>query len=763
MIKNIKISNCCPYDESGVEIMDCKKVNFFYGANGSGKTTISEFLRKQGSTSERYSCSEIEWESEESLPIYVYNRQFRELNFNQEDGIPGVFTLGQDAIDDRKAIELLKKDLEEKNNFLNKIKASIEEKRKERENKELKFKENAWNQILKKHEESFEKAFEGFRSNKNKFIEELIKRISDPQGSVEDKEKLLERANSLFNRKPLKMNLLNIPSEDEIESIFKIHNDDIWQQVISGSKDVGISKLINELNNSSWLHQGIKYLNKSDNICPFCQKETINSDFKEQLELFFDTKYTQSIDNMKSKLQELNGLVGSIITRLKENIEKTDEVKIGQLNIEIYDTLLSELETRLENANNKINEKIRSPEIKISWKSLGDLVNEFKSLLLEANEKINNNNRLVLKFAEEQKQLIDDVWLYCINESDSLIESYEKSMDGINKALNSMDESKKNAESKIKELDNEIKERSENLSSIQPTVDQINNMLKSYGFNSFHIEPYEDEDTEQLNKYRIMRDDGSIAANNLSEGESTFLIFLYFMQLTKGSINKDEIHKKKILVIDDPISSLDSNVLYLVSAMVKDLIRKIKNNQSDVHQLFLFTHNVYFHKEVSFIDGRTKESGDVNYWIIRKNEGISRIHEYGMKNPITTTYELLWKELREDGNISFTSIQNTMRRILENYFSMLGNKRDEHLISKFDTQEEKIICKSLLHWINDGSHDIYDDIHVDQYTDISNNYHRTFKEIFIKAGHEAHYNMMMKIDDRVKEYDIVTSRATSES
>ena len=217
------------------------------------------------------------------------------------------------------------------------------------------------------------------------------------------------------------------------------------------------------------------------------------------------------------------------------------------------------------------------------------------------------------------------------------------------------------------------------------------------------------------------------------------------MQLTRGAIDKEKVNEKKIIVLDDPISSLDSNILYLVSAMVKDLAENIKNNTSDVEQLFIFTHNVYFHKEASFIDGRTLESKDVNFWIVRKNNGVSKIQSYGMTNPISSTYELLWKELREDQEISLVSMQNIMRRIIENYFKITGQKPGDYFLSKFESQEEKLVCESLLYWINDGSHTIYDDLHIDQYSDICNIFREVFKDIFDRTGHIEHYNMMMGI------------------
>ena len=72
--------------------------------------------------------------------------------------------------------------------------------------------------------------------------------------------------------------------------------------------------------------------------------------------------------------------------------------------------------------------------------------------------------------------------------------------------------------------------------------------------------------------------DGSLVSNTLSEGEETFISFLYFMQLAFGSQDKEKVSNKKILVIDDPICSLDSNILYIVSAMIKDLIRNSINH-----------------------------------------------------------------------------------------------------------------------------------------------------------------------------------------
>lgn len=117
-----------------------------------------------------------------------------------------------------------------------------------------------------------------------------------------------------------------------------------------------------------------------------------------------------------------------------------------------------------------------------------------------------------------------------------------------------------------------------------------------------------------------------------------------------------------------------------------------------------------------------------------------------MQNPISTSYELLWKELRETTNSSLVTTQNIMRRIIENYFGMLGRGKEAFIESKFDSLEEEMICKSLFYWINDGSHVIPDDLFIDPYTDSIERYKDVFHKIFIKTGNEAHYKMMMQIE-----------------
>jgi len=94
MIERIVISNVATYGATPEELSDLKKINFVYGSNGTGKTTISRVIADSASHTH---CS-LHWRSAAPMELLVYNRDFVERNFNQPDELKGIFTLGERAI-----------------------------------------------------------------------------------------------------------------------------------------------------------------------------------------------------------------------------------------------------------------------------------------------------------------------------------------------------------------------------------------------------------------------------------------------------------------------------------------------------------------------------------------------------------------------------------------------------------------------------------------------------------------------------------------
>jgi wobble nucleotide-excising tRNase len=343
---------------------------------------------------------------------------------------------------------------------------------------------------------------------------------------------------------------------------------------------------------------------------------------------------------------------------------------------------------------------------------------------------------MVTNLADERTALAAQVWRFIVEELKAELTAYNTARTSLERArLNITDKIDKYSKEKSTKTA-EIRELEKQTTSIQPTVDGINDLLSSFGFRGFQLAK-----AASGTSYRLLRPDGSDARATLSEGEKNFVTFLYFYHLLKGSESASGMTTNRIVVFDDPVSSLDSDILFIVSNLITGLIGEVRQGHGHIKQVFVLTHNVYFHKEVTF---NPKRSGaamrEETFWVIRKLGLISKIERHP-DNPIRTCYELLWAEVRRQDRSNLT-IQNTLRRILESYFKILGGIDPNEICAKFDGND-KLACKSLLSWVNDGSHFASDDISVTTDEATVERYLKVFRAVFEKQNHMAHYKMMM--------------------
>ncbi|KAA3618721.1 MAG: hypothetical protein DWQ05_07095 [Calditrichaeota bacterium] len=733
MIQSISIKNIATFDNQGVQINDLKKVNFIYGANACGKTTISNFVHD--SSDSKFSNCSLTWQNDLLLKVLVYNKEFRVKNFGKGK-LNGVFTLGEATADQIKEIE-------KKNDELKIIKAeglqkreTLDKQKKIKEELVNSFKETTWTKVYKKNEIAFKDAFAG-SLQKESFKNKLLQEFENNNSLLETLDTLQAKAKTIFGEQPQRIDEI---SQISFDKIVEIEANEVWKRIIVGKADVDIAKLIQKLNINDWVNQGREYI--QDDTCPFCQQKTITDDFKTQIESFFDETYLNDITLLKELKQEYNIIALNIINeldRIETNQKAFSNTKLDVDKFSAYlKTLISQNTTNNEYLNNKIKEPSRSIQL-VPIKVQADLITR---LIKQANIEIKKHNEIVTNYATERSKLIKSIWKYLIEEFKTEITAFNSQKSGLEKGIENLEKQRNEKLVEYNKLDAEIKILSKNVTSIQPTINEINRILKSYGFLNFEIVPAQEEGF-----YQIQREDGSVAETTLSEGEITFITFLYYLQLTKGGISEEEVSDERVLVIDDPISSLDSNVLFVVSTLIKEIIKNIKADTGNIKQLILLTHNVYFHKEVSFIDGRTKFCSKTNFWILRKNDKITTLQSFEMDNPIQSSYGLLWQELKSGGIKSNLTIQNIMRRIIENYFKLLGKYGDDDLILKFETKEEQEICRSLISWINDGSHSINDDLYIELQDRTIDAYKKVFKDIFVLTKHEGHYKMMMNLEE----------------
>ena len=125
MIDSIHIKNVASYGETGGEIQNLKKMNFFFGANGTGKSTIARYLYNvsltEGEEDHRFAESTQNGFDSTKETIKVFDADYVSSNFYNNDSLDGVFSLNEknDVIDKEiinKEADIKRIDSDEKSN-----------------------------------------------------------------------------------------------------------------------------------------------------------------------------------------------------------------------------------------------------------------------------------------------------------------------------------------------------------------------------------------------------------------------------------------------------------------------------------------------------------------------------------------------------------------------------------------------------------------------------------------------------------------------
>ncbi len=277
-ISQISLKKVATFDENGASFKDLNSINFIYGANGSGKTTTSSFLKNlaENGIEDKFANSKIAWYNNESLKIEVYNKQFKEEQFRNSQ-VKGIFTLGKKTNENLEKIEIKKESINKENEKKIKNEASLQVLTQKKEKEEKDFADRCWEKLYKKNEEDFKETLEGFKLKK-KFKEKILgefKNNERNESEIVKLEKLKENIRIVFSKNQTKL----VPLECNLTDFDSVENHSIWEQKIVGSGDVAIADLIKRLSNEDWVAWGREYI-KDNSICPFCQKKPLLKNLK---------------------------------------------------------------------------------------------------------------------------------------------------------------------------------------------------------------------------------------------------------------------------------------------------------------------------------------------------------------------------------------------------------------------------------------------------------------------------------------------------
>ncbi len=326
---------------------------------------------------------------------------------------------------------------------------------------------------------------------------------------------------------------------------------------------------------------------------------------------------------------------------------------------------------------------------------------------------------------------------------------------------------KQTLEQKLKEqsrhLDAEIVKLNSQTVNTTKAMNDINRLIASAGFTGFKLK----EKPGAKYVYQLVREANgrdSVVNKNLSEGERHFIAFLYFYHIVMGSQADDGKRLNKIVIVDDPVSSLDSSSLFVVASLTRKMIEVCYNNyelsgeDNDKHilQFFCMTHNPYFFREISF--NRLSDYQCVTFYEIKKNvrnqtsitvcEEDEPFSDGEKRNisPVKNTYDALWYEYKHTENTETLMI--IISQILEYYFvQMVGFPNDELRRRLFKdgnfSKEDYISASAMISMIDVGARGFNDGLYYDASAVSTDQLRRVFKEIFTKMNQEQHYNMMM--------------------
>lgn len=731
MIESIFLANEGAYDATGTKLEELKKLNYIFGSNGSGKTTISRVVEGSGS----FPDCKISWTGGAALEARVYNKDFVEKHFDAESSIKGIYTFGEN-IEVATRIKMLKDEADEIDAKLKNLRKVLNGedgesgKKKDRETLNTLLLQNVWDAKGKFSE--LKDAFTGLNSDKKKFRDRYLIEASRNKTTLREITELRDDAEIVFSGALTTASTL--PDQDS-SKVAALEGAAILNKKIIGKEDVDIAGLIETLGNSDWVQQGRHFFDQLEDQCPFCQQKT-DAAFKLSLETYFDETYIADLDDIDKLLSDYRAAANNLL----DGYSAAEIVDSSYLDRDAFEKDVTALRLALDSNVEHISAKRKEPSAPATLTETAPLFAAVNRHISTANAKVKVNNVTIDNLAARKKELTSQVWKRLLEDTKTIYNQFKTEANNLDKAITSLNGQIETEEKNLEAKREEIKENERKITSIKPTIDAINKLLKSFGFTNFHL-----AEGEESGFYEVKRADGSDAKRTLSEGEKSFITFLYFWHLIRGSFNSSGGTNDKVVVFDDPVSSLDADILFIVCNLIKHIVTEMRSGTSQIKQVFVLTHNIYFHKEVTFDKKRSGATArsDETFWVVRKTSDRSQIVHFN-ENPIKSSYELLWREVRQK-TPSDTAIQNVTRRILEHYFKFYGGITPETIIDSFEGKD-KMVCSSLLSWIHDGSHFAPDDLYLACDFGQIDRYRTVFQRIFEESGHGGHYKMMMGDD-----------------
>jgi wobble nucleotide-excising tRNase len=656
-------------------LADFGNVNILLGWNGSGKTTTSRILRSceaglplTGSQFRIKLDNSTITETSDLTPfedqIRVFNDEYVSDVLSSKSGIPQVFYVGKEAVDfSKEEEELSKKEgeltLKKCNNRHDEIAQSVAESIRRVTGINSCKKELSDGNYSAYSKADFEKRIKDFDK---KITEGVIADISDfVQDDVQSlqKELVSETANQ------------DITTSIENAEAWILSNQDSIHTCLETTPQQETSARIEafEDGQQKWVREGVD-LHYTDTAhletCLFCDSKITNKD--ELLKHFSDevVKVTNEVSGYHIKAKGLKDDLNS----KKPRANGDQEGKINSL-IDTLDTLIEKLVEKKE----KITSKVSSPssyEVVESSEEDSSVDTDSVAHRIERHyvaEKYTSYN--------EQKTTFGTCW----SEREVLVDE-------------------------IKEIKESIKVLEAKAQNTHQAAEKLNNLFKT----AFPYRNIEITDNDDRTGYVLKRDGNNCSFLSLSEGERNLIALAYFIT----SLNDDnkKFADDGVVVIDDPVSSLDKNSIFQIFSLITQEIKERPNRQ-----YIIFTHNLDFFGHLRENYRRKIDHNDYPLYSVKLTDAGSQITEiHKLLKEHRSDYYYVFNVLHDhkdtcdldDAYLMVNLLRRWLETFLEFKFSLHGDLRDQVKLA-YDKAKEigdtfNADPNEIYRFINHGSH-----------------------------------------------------------
>ncbi len=421
MLNKIKLHKTACYNE--VVEFEPKEINYFFGSNGVGKSSLGKVISNISS----YPSCEINWASS-PVDIKIYNKQFVKDSFSQSNQIKGIFTLGKDLTDTQNFIEETNKKIGELNTKIEGLVKSQTQHEKKLSAKVSEMQEKAWS-LKRKYEDVFKPAFISFMGSGESFFNKCLAEQSNSSNLLTEGE-IKEKCNRVFNDDLKAFD--QIPDFTFAELETKEYSDILKTKII-GKEDIEIAKLIQKLDNSDWVKDGVDYLQVTVDSCPFCQ-QSISSELRKEVESFFDETYENQKIELNDFIESYKTYVGGLISELELLSNRT----IAIIDFQELNDKIDLLKEQYKNNIATLEAKQKTPSVPTSIDSLKEILSEISTLVTGYKAKVEENNKTVLNIKSEKNTLKSAIWRFIVNELDIDLTAYNSTKQAVDKAITSI-------------------------------------------------------------------------------------------------------------------------------------------------------------------------------------------------------------------------------------------------------------------------------------------------------------------------------------